>query len=252
MIRCAEICIDSLWKPNLFQSAKPPNYSVFRLIPLRRWDRAGQLRSIRSGPRGHRFYNSSEIEQFTQNQDNIARKWAEAPQGVEPGDEVYCQTRDVFQARLEKLQAELSRQLPVNTYSLLTAVAGEIGNNSFDHNLGNWPDVMGICFSHSLRDKTIVLADRGQGILATLRRVKPELSNAKEALNSAFTETISGRFPEARGNGLKFVRKVIVENSFTLFFQTGDAYLSLKQHDKDVLVKSASNSIKGCFARISF
>jgi len=24
------------------------------------------------------------------------------------------------------------------------AIAGEIGNNSFDHNIGNWPDMAGI------------------------------------------------------------------------------------------------------------
>lgn len=219
---------------------------------LRRWDKSGKLSSIRSGPKGHRFYNLTDIGQFTHDQSSVAMKWAAASEGVEPDPELYCQTRDVFQARLEKLQAELTRRLSVDLYSLLTAVAGEIGNNSFDHNLGNWPDVTGIYFSYSLRNKTIVLADRGQGILATLKRVKPDLSNAKEALNSAFTETISGRFPEARGNGLKFVRKVIVENPFTLFFQTGDAHLFLKQHDKDILVRNIGNSIRGCFARINF
>lgn len=219
---------------------------------LRRWDKLGKLSSIRGGPRGHRFYNLSDIEQFTRDQSSDSMRWAAASEGTEPDPGLYCQTRDVFQARLEELQAELSQQLSVNTYSLLTAVAGEIGNNSFDHNLGNWSDVMGIRFSYSLRNKTIVLADRGQGILATLRRVKPELLNAKGALNTAFTETISGRSPEARGNGLKFVRKVIVENPFTLFFQTGDAYLFLKQQDKDVLVKSAGNSVRGCFAKITF
>ncbi|VVA44415.1 conserved hypothetical protein [Candidatus Roizmanbacteria bacterium] len=31
---------------------------------LRRWDSAGRLRSIRSGVRGHRFYNRSDIDQY--------------------------------------------------------------------------------------------------------------------------------------------------------------------------------------------
>lgn len=219
---------------------------------LRRWDGAGRLRSIRSGPRGHRFYHLSDIEQFTQDQYGIARKWAGSPQGVEPETEVYCQTRDVFQARLETFQSKLGRELPLTEVSLVTAITGEIGNNSFDHNLGNWPDITGIFFSYSQRERVVVLADRGIGILTTLKRVRPSLSSAQEALKTAFTETISGRLPEARGNGLKFVRQVVVNNPFRLYFQTGDAYLYLKQHDKDVTVHQANTSISGCFATIGF
>lgn len=219
---------------------------------LRRWDKAGQLLSIRSGIRGHRFYNKSEVEQFTQDQYSIAKKWVELTQGVEPEAHVYCQTRDVFQARLENLQSKLKREMSLTTTSLVTAVAGEIGNNSFDHNLGNWPDVAGIFFSYSMRNRIVVLADRGQGILTTLKRVRPELANAQEALKVAFTETISGRQPETRGNGLKFVRQIIVDNPFTLFFQSGNAYLYLTQHDKDIIVKQANTFIRGCFAKIDF
>ena len=219
---------------------------------LRRWDKSGQLPSIRSGSRGHRFYNLSEIEQFAQDQSGIAKTWVGLPQGTEPEADIYCRTRDVFQARLETLQSKLEREMPLTTTSLVTAIAGEIGNNSFDHNSGNWPDVTGIIFSYSLRRRVVVLADRGQGILKTLKRVKPELANAKEALKTAFTEIISGRHTEARGNGLKFVKQVIIDNPFTLFFQTNDAYLYLKQHDKDVDIKQAKTFIQGCFATINF
>ena len=79
-----------------------------------------------------------------------------------------------------------------------------------------------------------------------------QLIDAEQALKVAFTETISGRLPEARGNGLKFVRSIIIENPFTLFFQTGDACLNLKQHDKDVIIKKALKSINGCLATIGF
>lgn len=219
---------------------------------LRRWDKGGRLPAVRGGPRGHRFYNLADIEQFTQDQASLARKWSESLQGVAPAAGVYCPTRDLFQARLEKLQAELSRELPLTTTSLITAVAGEIGSNSFDHNFGNWPDITGTLFAYSIRNGMVVLADRGQGILTTLKRVRPELANAREALKVAFTETISGRLPEARGNGLKFVRQVIITNPFTLFFQTGDAYLYLKRDEQDVAVKEARTFIKGCFAKISF
>ncbi|OGM76198.1 hypothetical protein A2188_00260 [Candidatus Woesebacteria bacterium RIFOXYA1_FULL_43_9] len=182
----------------------------------------------------------------------IAKKWAGDVHAIEPKKDMYCPTRDVFQARLEHFQSELGNIASLNTVSLITAVAGEIGNNSFDHNLGNWPDITGIFFSYNLYNKNIVLADRGQGVMTTLKRVRPELSNASEALKVAFTETISGRYPEARGNGLKFVRSVVVTNPFTLYFQTGDAWLYLKMNKKYITIKSAKTSIGGCFAIIGF
>lgn len=219
---------------------------------LRRWDSAGRLSSFRSGPRGHRFYHQSDIDQFLQEIDVIARSWAEATHAAVPNSDVYCQTRDVFQARLERFQSQLSRITPIEIVSLVTAVAGEIGNNSFDHNLGNWPDVPGIFFSYAIRNRKVALADRGQGILTTLKRVRTELTNSSEAMKVAFTDTISGRYPEARGNGLKFVRQIIVKNPFSLYFQTGDAELYLKQGDNDLAIHQAKTSISGCLAIISF
>ncbi|OGD05726.1 hypothetical protein A2379_00635 [Candidatus Amesbacteria bacterium RIFOXYB1_FULL_47_13] len=182
----------------------------------------------------------------------LVEQWASAETGITPEQDVYCQTRDIFQARLEKLQSSLQRAVPSSATSLLSAIAGEIGNNSFDHNLGNWPDITGIYFSYDLGNRVIVLADRGQGILATLKRVRPALTNDGDALKVAFTETISGRFPEARGNGLKFVRDVIVGNPFTLDFETGNAHLFLKENDKEIIIASAEKHIRGCLAIIRF
>ena len=231
------------------EAARQLNVSI---DTLRRWDRSHRLQSIRSGPRGHRYYKQSDIDLYLQNVGSVAQQWASAPVGYAPHPDLYCQTRDVFQARLEKLQSVLRDKVSFSAMSLLSAVAGEIGNNSFDHNLGNWPDIPGIFFSYDMRIRTVVLADRGQGILATLKRVKPQLHTASEALNVAFTETISGRSPEARGNGLKFVRSVIVENPFTLSFQTGDAHLSLKQHDDDIFIQQEGIFIRGCFVTMGF
>ena len=78
------------------------------------------------------------------------------------------------------------------------------------------------------------------------------MTSVHEALKVAFTETLSGRFPETRGNGLKFVRSIIIGNPFTLRFQTGDVYLYLKQNDRNVLVRQAESTISGCFATIGF
>ena len=96
------------------------------------------------------------------------------------------------------------------------------------------------------------MADRGQGILTTLKRVRPELTQDDEALKVSFTETLSGRFPETRGNGLKFVRSVIADNPLTLSFQTGNAYLYLQENDKNIVVEKADTFLRGCFAIIGF
>ena len=219
---------------------------------LRRWDLAGRLLSIRSGPRGHRYYRQSDIDQYLQEVDSIARNWVETSHPLKPREDMYCETRDMFQSRLEIFQSKLGRIAPVEIVSLITAVAGEIGNNSFDHNLGNWPDISGILFSYAIRNRKVVLADRGQGILTTLRRVRTDLTNSSEAMNVAFTETISGRYPETRGNGLKFVKSIIVQNPFSLYFQTGNAELHLKQDDSDLMIQETKTSINGCFAIITF
>ena len=212
---------------------------------LRRWDKTRRLSSVRNGPRGHRYYRQIDIDVFLRDVVALVRQWAGAEAGITPEQDVYCQTRDIFQARLEKLQSDLAMPL-------LSAIAGEIGNNSFDHNLGNWPDITGVYFSYDLGNRVIVLADRGQGILTTLKRVKPELTNDGDALRVAFTETISGRLPEARGNGLKFVRDVIVRNQFALVFETGNARLFLKENDKEIIITSAEKHIRGCLAIIRF
>src|SRR3989344_4252692 len=142
-----------------------------------------------------------------ENLETEARNWiisnAESAQTLD--STYYCQTRDVFQARLDAMSRVLGQAY------LISAIAGEIGNNSFDHNVGNWPDIPGIFFGYDISSKTrcIVLADRGRGVFATLKEVKPELNNDTEALKTAFTERLSGRMPERRGNGLKFVRETV-------------------------------------------
>lgn len=167
-------------------------------------------------------------------------------------DEYYCKTRDVFQARLDKMIASLLRdgRISENNIYILAAIAGEIGNNSFDHNVGNWPDIAGIFFGYELHEEnlTIVLADRGVGIFQTLKRVKPELQNDEEALLTAFNEKISGRAPEPRGNGLKFVKENIKEAKKHLSFLSGTAQAELNEK---MNISQAEEKISGCFAVIT-
>ena len=90
---------------------------------LRRWDRSHRLQSIRSGPRGHRYYKQSDIDLYLQNVVSVSRQWVSASVGYAPQPDVYCQTRDVFQARLAKLPSGVKNKVPMSTISLLSAVA---------------------------------------------------------------------------------------------------------------------------------
>ena len=129
------------------------------------------------------------------------------------------------------------------------AIIGEIGNNSFDHNIGNWPKEMGIFFAIDTDKRMIILADKGQGVLNTLKKVRPKLSNHKEALKLAFTEKVSGRAPENRGNGLKFVRENIKENKMKLEFYSGNARILL---NSGIKINEIKENIQGCLAILSY
>jgi hypothetical protein len=123
-----------------------------------------------------------------------------------------CASRDVFQARLDSALRELLALGWVDDEAaLLIAVLGEIGNNSFDHNLGQWRDVPGCWFGRepSSDPSLFWVADRGVGLLATLKRADPALDTPEQAMDAAFLRVLSGRAPERRGNGLKFVRSVV-------------------------------------------
>ena len=48
----------------------------------------------------------------------------------------------------------------------------------------------------------------------------------------AFTEFISGRAPEKRGNGLKLVREVVLANPIDLFYTSGDAEVRMQEIKK--------------------
>lgn len=217
---------------------------------LRRWDQSGKLSSVKSEG-GHRKYYRSQIEIFLNELFGLAKDWV--LKGTEMSPNFYCSNSAVFQTKLIQMQELLMGIAELNSiFPLIVAVAGEIGNNSFDHNLGNWPDVPGIFFAYDIHKRNIVLADRGLGILTTLKRVKPELNTYREALRVAFTEILSGRSPESRGNGLKFVRKVVAENPIGLLFQSGDAELILAKDSSVLDIKHSLEPFRGCLALITF
>ncbi len=234
----------------LISISQAANILGISIDTLRRWDKSGKLSSVKTKG-GHRQYYKSQIELFFNDLYKTAKNWTLKQVKLEPN--YYCSNSAVFQTRLIKMQDELNANTKLLLISpLIIALTGEIGNNSFDHNLGKWPDVPGIFFGYDLNKKIIVLADRGLGVLTTLKRVKPKLKTDSEALNLAFTQIISGRAPESRGNGLKFVRKIISKNQISLLFQTGNAELTLKRNTNVLDIKNATKPFRGCLALITF
>ncbi|MEK7558207.1 MAG: helix-turn-helix domain-containing protein [Patescibacteria group bacterium] len=238
--------------PDLIQIREAAEIIGVSIDTLRRWDESGRFRSIRSEG-GHRYYKKQDIEIYLNDLLKLAQDWVYS--GTEIPSLYYCSDSSIFQARLVKMQEKFKTEgdaLLKENFSLIVSVAGEIGNNSFDHNLGSWPDVSGIFFGYDINKRQVVLADRGQGILKTLKRVKPELIDDQEALKVAFTEVISGRSPEARGNGLKYVRDVVTKSLKSLFFRTGNGELNLEVGSPNLDVKKTENSFHGCIALITF
>lgn len=219
---------------------------------LRRWDSTGKFKAIKS-PGGHRYYSKEQLERFMLNLNAIARVWAESEIAPELSSDYHCGTQDIFKARLDKLALVLDNDLDTkNMTPLIIAITGEIGNNSFDHNFGNWPDVLGIFFAYDLNKRLIVLADRGIGIRATLLRVRPNIKDDLMALTIAFTERISGRAPEQRGNGLKFVKNVAIQNPIGVSLQSGIAVAEIAKQNGVLKVHLADRNIRGTLAIINY
>jgi excisionase family DNA binding protein len=222
---------------------------------LRRWDENGKLRAIRKTPDGNRYYKALDLEIFPSDLFTLAYEWASAESILTAPipSKLFCQDSSVFEARLIKLGSSLQLVSGLDQiFSLIVSAAGEIGNNSFDHNLGKWPDITGIFFGYNIEKREIVLADRGLGILKTLKFAVPSLQTHQEALNIAFTQFISGRAPENRGNGLKYVHKIIVENPISLVFISGDAELKISREDSEINVQQTNTPLQGCIALIKF
>lgn len=242
---------NNIEKEDLITIGEAADLIGVNIMTLRRWDESGRLSSIRKKEGGIRYYRRKDIEVFMEDLYKLAKDWviskAEFPDGF------YCQNSAIFLARITKMEGLIMQNPSMkDLFSLIVSVAGEIGNNSYDHNIGKWPDTPGIFFGYDLNKKQIVLADRGLGVLETLRRVRPELKDHKQALQVAFTEIVSGRSPESRGNGLKFVKNVISRNPISLVFQTGNAKLTLNGNSSEIKIEDAPEDIRGCIAIISY
>jgi hypothetical protein len=159
-------------------------------------------------------------------------------------NEYFSKTRDVFTARLQSYIVEKKKYLEA-------AIIGEIGNNTFDHNFvfaDNHP--RGVYCNVSYKHKYTVLADYGKGVRQSLLPVLPSIGSDLEAVETAFTRRISGRSPEQRGNGLKFVSETVQQNKWHLYFQSGSGSCSIDESGIQFFEKNLS--LTGCLAVLDF
>lgn len=229
---------------------------------IRRWDRDGVLESFRPSIKSKRYFRKTDIEKFLSRNNilaepeiiNVAKQWVTADTPAQLPASWHCRTSDVFNGRLDTFARELNAAPDLKEiFPLIAAIAGEIGNNSFNHNLGHWRDTPGAFFGYDIGRGVTVLADRGQGIRETLKRVLPRLKDDLEALRAAFTDYVSGRAPENRGNGLKFVKDVVIAHpSLRLQFQSGIAVLNLDRENPSVEVRQSELLVNGCLAVLFF
>lgn len=187
----------------LVQALKISHQSIHR--HLRSLISDGVLESRGRPPSTH--YVLAGIPDFSR-----ALQWFKADRIKENSPSTVCESRDILTARLSHLKAFVKQGLLNEDLPLIISATGEIGNNSFDHNLGQWRDVPGCWFENQITGGRlwICIADRGQGIYRSLIRVDPTIQNDQAALEAAFEKYISGRAPEKRGNGLKYVKNLIL------------------------------------------
>jgi hypothetical protein len=158
--------------------------------------------------------------------------------------EHFSSTRDIFTARMQSYILESKKYLEA-------AVIGEIGNNTFDHNFV-YPrgSPRGVYCNLLYNQQYVVIADFGRGIKQSLLCVLPEIKTDVEAMEIAFTKRISGRSPEQRGNGLKFVSNTIQQNNWEAYFQSGTGCCIINKRDMQFFINTTQYS--GCLAIINF
>ncbi len=241
------------FEKNLVPIKEAASYLGISIATLRRWHNDGTFKATFVSPGGHRYYSIADLGRRTKGIFRLAQEWVSREHFFSPDEEFYCSTSDRFKTRHERMTHEMDAN-PVlhEVASLISSAAGEIGNNSFDHNLGNWPDIRGIFFAYDLGKRLIVLADRGVGVLTTLRRVKPDLQTDEGALRVAFTEFVTGRAPEHRGNGLKYVAEALMKSDANLLFQSGDSLLKIQKGQSELTIKKADQPIHGCLSLIEY
>lgn len=158
-------------------------------------------------------------------------------------EENFSKTRDIFDARLMTYNNRTKNWL-------FGAVIGELGANTFDHNFSFKSDSpKGIFCDFESRKSHVFMCDFGSGLKSTLSRVIKNIDSDEKAMETAFTKPISGRAPEMRGNGLKFVISSVVENGWNLFYQSGNAICKVDKNGYEF--EKSDFYHEGCFCILS-
>jgi hypothetical protein len=68
----------------------------------------------------------------------------------------------------------------------------------------------------------------------------------------AFTEVISGRAPEKRGNGLKVVRRIAEAEKMSLQLRSGLGVAKIPKHSGFFKIDTATENVRGVYAVVTF
>ena len=149
---------------------------------------------------------------------------------------------------------EMFENFGLNEYDarLATTLVGELGNNTFDHNLGSWPtDISGciiVAQNYPTKKKIqIAIGDPGVGFLGSLKAAFPNLETDIEAIKKGLGGN-TGRIGELRGNGLKLIQRWTIDNfSGKLTIQSGEGLVIV---DENGITEAKRNRILGTLAQL--
>jgi hypothetical protein len=162
----------------------------------------------------------------------------------------FCQTRDVFRARHDRWFNILQKEIGVSKAGLILTIIGEVGNNSYDHNLGHWQTLPGLCF---YQEKGFALLfDCGRGIEASLSGAGFKFENEKSYLNAALTQRITGRAPERRGNGLKVSLEAVESLDISFYIRSGQSEYNNQKMNHPYCKKASLFTNKGVLMMLDF
>ena len=135
---------------------------------------------------------------------------------------------------------------------MVVAVVGELGNNVFDHNLGNWPTDISGCFivaQNYPKDRRLelVIGDPGIGFLGSLKTAYPVLNDDLSAIKMGLSGK-TGWVDTKRGNGLIFVQNTTQARfSGNIVIHSGSGLVAV---EKDRIEGQKVNKILGTAIQI--
>jgi len=166
---------------------------------------------------------------------------------------IHCKYSDDFNARLGHISL-MFRNFGLNNdqANFATNIVAELGNNVFDHNLGNWPTDISGCFIVAQcfpAEKSIEVAigDPGIGFWGSLKAKFPSIKDDIEAIKLGL-EGHTGRIGENRGNGLKFIQKWTIDDLYgNLMIHSGGGLVTLG--NKNGIKEFKVNKVLGTIAQ---